>query len=297
MISILIPVYNQNVCQLVDDLLLQISETKEKIEIRVYDDGSEESFKKSNRKLNSTLHVVYKEFTVNTGRSAIRNLLAKESKNADYLLYLDGDSKIIHKTFLKTYLDSRTTEGVIYGGRVYQRNKPDKKKILHWKYGIKKESRNAEFRKKDPYLYFQSNNFLVPGSVFVNNLFDENLKTYGYEDLALSEEFKQNGVQVIHIDNEILHDGLEDNEVFITKTGKAINNLAKLYNSGRINGSLLIHTSNKLHRLRLSGMLYLLLKILRNNLVKNLLSEDPSIFIFQLYKLLLWWEETKKASV
>jgi hypothetical protein len=297
MVSILIPVYNQEVCQLVKDLVLQVEEYDQNIEIRVYDDGSHENFKKTNRIIQSLSHVIYKERPLNVGRAAIRNLLAAESSETEYLLFLDGDSKIIHKNFIKTYLDAKTKNTVIYGGRLYQANKPEKNKVLHWKYGRTTESRKSSTRNKDPYLHFQSNNFLIPTSVFMDNVFDESLKTYGYEDLVLGQGFKEKGIPILHIDNEILHDGIEINEVYLKKTKEAIRNLAELYKNAKISQSKLIDTSKKLHRYRVSGVLHLWLKILRKNLIKNLMSDEPSVFIFQLYKLLLWWDETKKASI
>ena len=92
-----------------------------------------------NKELAFKIDINYTEIPENLGRSRIRNWLGKAAY-FEYLLFLDGDSVIKSKDFIKKYIDHAIEDTVIYGGRNYQPNKPkSKKKILHWKYGSKKE--------------------------------------------------------------------------------------------------------------------------------------------------------------
>src|SRR5690606_32397121 len=127
------------------------------------------------------------------------------------------------KFFIKKYMDSLPSAAVIYGGRVYAKRKPARiQKILHWKYGTTREALPAKKRNRHPYLNFQSNNFLVPASVFAQVSFSENVKGYGYEDLQYAKKLGSAGFSVIHIDNPVLHDGIENQSAFLQKTKKAI---------------------------------------------------------------------------
>ncbi|MEM6320956.1 MAG: glycosyltransferase family A protein, partial [Bacteroidota bacterium] len=100
MISILIPVYNFDVTQLVSDLQKQANQLTIPIEILVFDDGSTADFKQKNRSIQTYPIVNYKELLHNLGRSAIRNALTKVA-NFPYLLFMDGDSKVVRVDYLK----------------------------------------------------------------------------------------------------------------------------------------------------------------------------------------------------
>jgi len=85
-LSILIPVYNYDVRDLVHKLHDQLIELDTPVEILCYDDAStDESYKVTNREINKLSVVIYKELPANIGRAAIRNKLANE---ANYNYYL-----------------------------------------------------------------------------------------------------------------------------------------------------------------------------------------------------------------
>ena len=103
MLSILIPVFNNKVVKLVKELHDQCVRAKIKFEILVFDDGSREKIKQENKALNGIFGVNYLELSENIGRSRIRNKLAKTA-GFPYLLYLDADSKINSRKFIKNYI-------------------------------------------------------------------------------------------------------------------------------------------------------------------------------------------------
>jgi len=79
-VSILLPVYNQNVVALVEALLREATSLPLSFEIRVFDDGSTEATLEQNRPLQLVSGVVYQELPQNVGRSQIRYLLAQDAR-------------------------------------------------------------------------------------------------------------------------------------------------------------------------------------------------------------------------
>ena len=120
-ISILMPTYN-NVCVgLVEMLHAQCERIARRdatglvYEIVVADDGSTDSRTVTeNRAINALDHCRFIERKTNSGRSAIRNFLAKESCG-EWLLFIDSDVVIDCDDFIGRYLDSNAT-AVVCGG-------------------------------------------------------------------------------------------------------------------------------------------------------------------------------------
>lgn len=288
MLSIVIPIYNQDVRPLVMTLMKQCNKLNINYQILCFDDMSEQKYKDMNKELAFRINVNYTEMTENLGRSKIRNWLGKAAF-FDYILFLDGDSTVKNKDFIKNYMDHLPTEAVIYGGRKYAPKKPRaKKKILHWKYGSKREALPAKKRKKDPYLNFQSNNFLIPEKIFKNHLFDDRVNGYGYEDLLYAFDLQKAGIPVWHIDNPVIHDGLEMNHIFIQKTENAIKNLVTLYKENKIPGTRLIKSYEKLKNYNLLNSFAWTYKKMEDKIKESIMSDKPSIIYFNTWKLKLF---------
>ncbi len=287
MFSILIPTYNTEIVNLVDDLYSQCRNLNIDFEILCYDDGSLAKYKEVNRKVIEYKRVIYKEMKMNLGRAKIRNTLAKDAA-FDKLLFLDADSGIIREDFIFTYIKQMNND-VIYGGRLYQENKTaNKAKILHWKYGREKESQHVEIRKKNPYLSFLSNNFVIDKRKFDQIKFDEQHSGYGYEDTLFAVELKKNNIEIMHIDNPVMHLNLEDADVFIRKTAEAMKNLSDLYAQKKIIDTKLIKTYKKLDRFGLAGLFGRIVLGLKKPILANLYSSKPDLLLFQMYKLAIF---------
>jgi hypothetical protein len=175
------------------------------------------------------LGIKYLELEKNIGRSAIRNLLGRIAE-FDTLLFLDCDSVIDNDDFLLKYTPYFGIEMVVYGGTSYQAFKPPEEFRLHWNYGRKREIKPASDRNKFPTRYFKTNNFLIHKSILQKYPFEEDLKGYGHEDTLFGVILCQNGIKVIHIENTILHAGLETNSIFLQKTEEGLKNLCKIKN-------------------------------------------------------------------
>ncbi|MBK6783465.1 MAG: hypothetical protein IPG79_06640 [Saprospiraceae bacterium] len=172
---------------------------------------------------------------------------------------------------------------------MYQKKKPAKtNKILHWKYGMTREAMKAKKRRRDPYLNFQSNNFIIPASVFEKLPFRENVEGYGYEDLQYADVLKKAGVSIFHIDNPVYHEGLEINTKFIQKTKKSIENLIFLEKKKQIPETRLLRFYNTLSYYGLISLFKKVFNFFRPNIEKNMVSSRPSVTLFNLWKLYLY---------
>lgn len=285
MLSILIPIYNEDITKLVKDLAYQCNRQKITFEIICFDDGSRQLYKDKNEILRSVFRVNYVELSENLGRAKIRNWLAKSAR-FDHLLFLDGDSKLINKSFIKNYVDHLPTEKILVGGRIYKPKQPKNiKKILHWKYGSLRESLSAAKRQKAGFIHFHSNNFIIPSKIFSEHKFDIEINGYGYEDLVFAQELELAGQEIQHIDNPTRHNKIENVEDFLKKTKEGIENLHSLYKTKRLKSTRLIKAYERLKKYKLLGMTKKHLSKKMDQYEKNLRSEDPSIRKFNLWKL------------
>lgn len=286
MLSILIPVYNRSVIELVTKLSDQCKRAKISFEIQCLDDMSRDTVRLKNRGLDGMFSVNYVELTENVGRSKIRNRLAKMARY-DWLLFLDGDTGVIKRDFIKTYIASSKKHEIINGGRNYQNLKPKtNSKILHWTYGSKQESKLAEIRAKNPGKYFHTNNFLIKRELMLRYPFDESLDGYGYEDLAFAKVVQDAGHTITHINNPTRHLDLIKTEQFIENTENSIINLIHLIRENKIDDTPLIKLYTKLNNWGFANTyIWIYRSILGEKVIKNLYSENPKITLLQLYKL------------
>jgi len=116
-----------------------------------------------------------------------------------------------------------------------------------------------------------------------NIQFDDSISTYGYEDLFFAIN---NNLKTIYIDNPLYHIGLKDADKFINDTEHAILNLIKHSNCKQITRkSKIIKVANLLATFYLDKIIVILFKNLKELILKNLHSKNPSITCLQFYKL------------
>lgn len=293
MISILIPIFNHKVNSLVHDLNNQIEKSSEIAEIIIVDDASTVHFEE-NKKLASLENVVYKRLENNIGRSKVRNYLASLAK-FEYLLFIDCDARIINKLFLKNYVDCiKKNNAVVCGGLTYENEKPQKHELyFRWYYGIKREYRPLDERIQNPHKSFTSFNFLIRKELFNTLRFNEFISTYGHEDTLFGIELKKKNIDINHIENPLLHDGLEETIQFINKTNQSIKNLKYIEDnfpefvlSDYIK---LIKYVKFVSKTKTSWVFKLLYIIAYKVFVINIQSRNPSLFIFDLYKICFYF--------
>lgn len=284
MLSVLIPVYNYDITHLVKNLHQQCLEAEIVFEILCFDDGSTQHFKSQNKTLKSLKNVVHKELPQNVGRSKIRNELGKAAQH-DYLLFMDCDSKVVSKKFIKNYIEKLDPGSLLYGGRVYQPDPPQKEFFFHWFYGIHREQIPVEKRKHSPYHSFMTNNFLIPKSIFIQFPFDENLTQYGHEDTIFGLQLMKAKIPIIHIDNPLEHLGLEPTNSFLEKTKQGVENLLYLSQKNELIDTKLLRTFKKIKNWGIAALILFAFRFSKSNLIKNFHTSNVNLKLFDFYKL------------
>lgn len=285
MLSILLPVYNWDVTALAGALSRQCRAAAIPYEVRCYEDGSAPVHRAKNAGLTAIEGIVYRVYPENQGRARIRNLLAADAIYP-YLLFLDGDSGVCDARFVSNYLDFIQDGAVLYGGRVYPSEPPpDRALRLHWRYGRYREAAPAERRRTAPYDRFMTNNFLIPKAIFSEIGFDERLVQYGHEDTLFGMELRRRAVPIRHMDNPVVHLGLEKAAVFLEKNRQAMENLAFLHRAYPGMDTHLLRMVRRLQENNLKGATRRCLKGILPLLRSNLLSGRPWLRALDLYKL------------
>lgn len=277
MLSILIPVYNYNVLPLVNELVKQCNVSGITFEILCQDDASHSKENILNQEINLLPNCSFFINEINLGRGKNINSLAQKAIY-NWLLLLDCDTFPTDSNFIKKYVDliSDSSKNIIFGGIIYEDKKPEKEKLLRWIYGQKRETSAV-----------LTSNLVVKKEVFMQHPFDASITKYGYEDLCFFSVLKKNNRDILRIENPTFHLNLETSAVFLNKTKTALENLVFLYNSNKIYGedSKIIKAFEFLKKLKLTRFSAFIFRKNQNKIEKNLLSENPSLFLFDLYKL------------
>ncbi|WP_018342197.1 glycosyltransferase family 2 protein [Cytophaga aurantiaca] len=290
-LSILIPVHEYNPTTLVTTLHKQCASLGIPFEIIVFDDASSfesySSWKPSAEQI-ANLHIY--RVDNNIGRAGIRNELIKKA-SYEWLLFLDVDTIPCEENYLQTYLPFLTTVNTcICGGTAYKKNIPAPDKHLRWAYGIAREELSAATRNQNPFDTFTLNNLLIRKEVLYKFPLDDSIQKYGHEDTLLGMTLAASGINIVHIDNFVYHEGLDTNEVFLAKIKQSIETLVDLYKQNKLPAKTkLIKLHSRLAKLKLNGLATSCINPWIPTIEKNLLSSTPSMFYMDLLKL--WYFE------
>ncbi|MCF6182060.1 glycosyltransferase [Lutibacter sp.] len=287
MISVLIPIFNFNVTNLVKEIHTQLAILNINFEIICIDDASTTHNFVKNNTIEQLNNVTFIKLNKNIGRSKIRNLLALKSKY-NWLLFLDVDVIPKQQCFIKNYIDCiNSKEGEVYvGGISYENIKPTKDRLLRWIYGKKREEVSFNNRKKIPYKYFFGGNFLISKTIFNSIKFDESLSKYGYEDVLFALSLKIRGINIVQVNNPIIHLGIPKTKDFLVNIEHSIENLAILCEKEiLLNEVKILKVYAFLNRYYLIFPFGLLFSLLKPMLVRNLGSKNPKLFVLDFYKL------------
>ncbi len=280
-------------------------------EIIFADDGSADATARQRNAIIAQLpYCQYIERPKNVGRSAIRNFLA-HTAHYSHLIFLDGDVAIKCGNFVQTYLAHRNDADVIIGTlhfsrmqvacdtaediightkRAKEETKKTTEPVLYddnLKYRYEQQflaKHPVKKRMQQPYASFRTTNFMVRRDLLLAYPFDETFHEYGYEDTLFGKQLKEHGATLIHLDNAATIADYEDNATFVAKTEESLRTLAA--HAHQLQGySTLLHTANKLKCLHLQSLIAFVFKLFKGLLHKNLCSNSPSVFLFNVYKL------------
>jgi glycosyltransferase involved in cell wall biosynthesis len=287
--NICIPALNYDVSTLVSSLYSQIKKTNSAFRIIVFEDGSDKTAIEKNAKLIERFGIVHLISDKNIGRSAARNFLA-DSAGKGKIIFLDCDSALPDDDFISRYI-SNADKDVVCGGTIYLPEQKTLSGSLRYKYGISREMKTAELRNRNSNAAFATNNFMISYEIFKQVRFREFLKEYGHEDSLFGYELKANGIRISHIDNPVIHEGIESNSVFLSKTLSGLKNL-KLIEQSQITGKeftndvKIVKTYHKLRKTGLDFFVKLFFNVFKNIIEKHLLiSKNPKLLLFDLYKI------------
>jgi glycosyltransferase involved in cell wall biosynthesis len=289
-ISLLIPVYDYDIIALVHGMKNALGKVPEFCEILIGDDGSSPEYKEKYKSLEEE-GVRLLSYEKNIGRAAIKNRLAMEA-SGDFLLFIDADTVLqgTAEAYFRKWLPMMPLYKVICGGIYYHDAPPgDPDKLLRWKYGKWSEQRRASEKNKNPHQWFTTFNVLIEKAVFSKIRFNEELKQYGYEDTLMGYQLKKAGIDILHIDNGLIHEGLETNKEFLNKTKLGIENLSKLYDNITDKKTFsrtvkILRTYNYLRFFRLTNILARFYIMYRDRMEIRLESGNISVFLFRFYK-------------
>lgn len=280
-------------------------------EIIFADDGSADATARQRNAIIAQLpYCQYIERPKNVGRSAIRNFLA-HTAHYSHLIFLDGDVAIKRGNFVQTYLAHRNDADVIIGTlhfsrmqvacdtaediightkRAKEETKKTTEPVLYddnLKYRYEQQflaKHPVKKRMQQPYASFRTTNFMVRRDLLLAYPFDETFHEYGYEDTLFGKQLKEHGATLIHLDNAATIADYEDNATFVAKTEESLRTLAAHAHQLQ-DYSTLLHTANKLKCLHLQPLIAFVFKLFKGLLHKNLCSNSPSVFLFNVYKL------------
>jgi glycogen debranching enzyme len=255
-------------------------------EVICYEDGSKKFIEENKKAIQSIANAKHIISEANKGRITTRQSLAEMAKY-DWLLFLDADVILKKKNFLQDYLKFiNGNYEAVYGGYAYDSESPEKQFILRWKYGKKYEYIDAEIRNKTPYKIVISGNFLVKKSMFLNINSQIENDGYGYDNY-LGALMKFNKIKVFHINNNVIHTGLDNNSAFLTKVERSVETILEINqnHSTAITENSLLEFYKKIKYLGLSRLLAFIFKLLKTTIQKQLLSSNPNLTLLQFYKL------------
>lgn len=291
-------------------------------EIIFADDGSADATARQRNAIIAQLpYCQYIERPKNVGRSAIRNFLA-HTAHYSHLIFLDGDVAIKRDNFVQTYLAHRNDADVIIGTLHFsrmqvacdtaediightKRAKEETKKTTepmlyddNLKYRYEQQflaKHPVKKRMQQPYASFRTTNFMVRRDLLLAYPFDETFHEYGYEDTLFGKQLKEHGATLIHLDNAATIADYEDNATFVAKTEESLRTLAA--HAHQLQGySTLLHTANRLKCLHLQPLIAFVFELFKGLLHKNLCSNSPSLFLFNVYKLGYYINLTRSIS-
>lgn len=290
-ISLLIPVLDYDIIALVHIMKDAMNKVPEFCEILIGDDGSTPEYAEKYHSLETT-NVRVISSGKNIGRAAIRNKLALEA-HGDFLLFVDADVMMpgTAEAYILNWLPYLNKSRVICGGILYHDSPPgDPDKMLRWTYGKWREQKTAVERNKHPHAGFSTFNVMIERSVFSKIRFNEELKQYGHEDTLLGYQLKKAGIGILHIDNGLMHEGLESNRDYLNKTKLGIENLSKLYDkvtdkSAFSETVLLLKIYDKLKYLGVTRILAAIFIKYRERMEIRLDASKISLILFGIYKM------------
>lgn len=284
MISIAISVFNYDCTRLVEELEQSCSVARVDYEILIGNDGSTDKEVVAALSEMATMphcRVINEE--KNIGKAFVLNHLSHIA-TYPYLIIIDSDARLPNDDFIETYIKYAVGQDVVCGGiatsSIYRR----RDNMLRYRYETAaSRMRTVDWRRQHPYARLSTFNLLIRRNVFEHIRFDKHCFQYGYEDTVLGIDLMREGYHILHIDNPLIHTGIDSNRSFLRKTRQALHVLLGLepYYKERIRLSSVAMTLERRHLLGIVHWWHHLF----GGLEEKMLMRWPRLWMFNLYKL------------
>ena len=139
----------------------------------------------------------------------------------------------------------------------------------------------------NPYGDFHTSNFIAKRSIMLKYPFDERFFHYGYEDVLWGKTLKDNEISIHHVDNPLGYEHFIGNMSFINKTEESLHTLYQ-FRKELQEYSKIISYANKVKGWHLYAPCQRLFPLLSLPIKARLTGNKPSIFLFNIYKLLYY---------
>lgn len=282
-LSILLPTYNDDCTALVKALARQAGHIDGlQWELIVADDVStDRRVVEANRSIARLPHCHYLPKPTNDGRAAIRNFLVSHAKG-QWLLLIDADLTIVDSQLLRHYAEAIGSADIVCGG---YRVTPGPNGNLRYRYEWKtRRLQQAGYRSRHPWANFKVSNTLFRREVLLSHPFDEHFQKYGYEDVLLGRQLEKAGCSIRHIDAPVGFSRFEPNGSFLGKTLEAMDTLCE-FRSELAGLSPLLRLADRLSGTWIGSLMRRRFSRRESQWRRNLLSDNPSLLLFRLYKL------------
>lgn len=292
MLSIIIPTYNYNCAHLVCELQKQCEEVQAMFEafdyeIIVGDDNSTDAGSVAkNAVIEALPNCKFLLYNNNAGRTGHRNRLLHEC-HGEWVVIIDADAEVVTADFILNYwtaAQNLRNADIIVGGLETPATAPPGCELRH-RYELEAEKRRTlEYRRAHPADNFTAFNVMVNRRVLETMSFNPQCTEYGYEDALFGIEAEQRGYAILHIDNPLLHTGINPSEEFLRNSEAALRTLHKLGKPMTERARVAIMAA-KLQRAGMAKAVKWLFRIAAPALRHQLLSAKPSLKAFAFYKL------------
>lgn len=281
MLSIVIPVYNYDILPLVEQLHREASALNVPFELLVCDDASTQVFHQ--QQIERFPHTRWLANSVNRHVAYTRNRLLNEAQYP-WILLLDADVLPLSSTFIQNYLNL-THQGLFFqGGFTYSSADSLVNQSLRFTYGQTIEQ----------YKHLHSCCNLFFNQQKLRLQFDESITEYGYEDTLFFLALAKRNIEVIRLNNQVIHHSSESNQTYLERSKQASWGLANLIQQGKIqmHEVQLSRVYQQLQKYHLTFLLSPFDALIGAQIQRNLLGKRPSILGFKWFKLF----EYHKAS-
>ncbi len=283
MLSILIPVFNDDIRALVSTVHQQVQKAAIPYEILWIDDASTQT-NISEKNLSCSKYATSYQAPKNKGRTASRQFLAQKAQY-NWLLFLDADVLPLHADFIAQFIPHLPTADLIFGGIAYSSEPPKPAYLLRWKYGRIREAKPLNKRQKHPYNSIISGALCIKKELFlaVNPI---EYASYGL-DALLVQRLKDKKATVLHINNPAVHLGIETNPLFLKKTRAGLKTLVQLEKTQQIGNQYrpVQKAYTQLKKKKLLKLFSAIYKLFKNVFYRRLINGGASLFLFDMYKL------------